>query len=87
MGLIYPDRNAKLYLPLELDGSKGKIVLQAAHHNPDAIIYWHIDGEYIGQTHGIHETAISPGAGKHIVTLVDDRGNSLKRRIEILTGQ
>ena len=87
MELIYPDRNAKLYLPLELDGSKGKIVLQAAHHNPDAIIYWHIDGEYIGQTHGIHETAISPGAGKHIVTLVDDRGNSLKRRIEILTGQ
>jgi penicillin-binding protein 1C len=85
MELIYPQKNAKIYLPVEMDGSEGKIVLQAAHHNPDAVIYWHIDDKYIGMTNGIHEMAINPGAGNHIITLVDDKGNSLRRRVEILS--
>lgn len=85
MELIYPQKNAKIYLPVEMDGSGGKIVLQAAHHNPDAIIYWHIDDKYIGMTNGIHEMAIDPGAGNHTITLVDDKGNSLKRRVEVLS--
>ncbi len=84
MELIYPGKNARIYLPVEMDGSAGKIVLQAAHHNPEATIYWHIDGEYLGMTRGLHEMAVRPERGIHIITLVDDKGNTLKWRIEIL---
>jgi len=84
MEFIYPGENTKLYIPIELDGSPGSIIFEAAHHNENAIIYWHIDEEYLGLTRQPHQLTIQPKEGKHILTLVDDKGNVLKKRIEVL---
>lgn len=84
MEFIYPGENTKLYIPIELDGSPGSIIFEAAHHNENAIIYWHMDEEYLGLTHQPHQLSIQPKEGKHILTLVDDQGNTLKKNIEIL---
>ncbi|MDI6400734.1 penicillin-binding protein 1C, partial [Balneolaceae bacterium ANBcel3] len=35
MELIYPSDHAQLYIPVELDGEKGKTVFEAAHQNPE----------------------------------------------------
>lgn len=84
MDLIYPKDNSKIYIPYELDGSQGEVVLEAAHRIHDATIYWHIDQEYIGTTKYIHQIGIHPEQGEHILTLVDESGNMLQKKIEIL---
>ena len=84
MEMIYPKNNASIYVPVEFDGSRGKVVLNATHRNMDAKIYWHIDGEYVTATTTYHQLAVSPAAGKHTLTLVDDKGARLVQIFTIL---
>ena len=84
MDMIYPKNNAVVYIPVELNGERGKVILNAAHRNPEAKIYWHIDQEFVGSTQSFHQLAISPLPGKHTLTLVDEDGNRLVQIFTIL---
>ena len=84
MELIYPKNGATVYIPLELDGTRGKIVLNAAHRNQQSKIYWHIDGEFIATTTNYHQLAVSPAPGKHTLTLVDENGERLVQVFTVL---
>ncbi|MCK9423647.1 MAG: penicillin-binding protein 1C [Bacteroidales bacterium] len=85
MEIIYPKNNSKIYVPVELDGKPGSAVLKLAHRNPNAVVYWHLDDKYLGTTMLVHQMAVSPGRGIHLLTLVDQNGETLKTRFEILT--
>jgi penicillin-binding protein 1C len=84
MEVIYPKNNAIVYIPLELDGTRGKIVVNAAHRNSGSKIYWHIDHEYVATTTNFHQLAISPLPGKHTLTLVDENGERLVQVFTVL---
>jgi penicillin-binding protein 1C len=84
MDMIYPKNNAAIYIPLELDGNRGKVIFTATHRNPSAQIYWHIDNEYITSTKHTHQLAVSPATGRHTLTLVDDKGERLIQQFTIL---
>lgn len=84
MDMIYPKNNATVYIPVELNGTRGKVVLNAAHRNQNAKIYWHIDNEYVGTTQSFHQLAVSPSPGKHTLTLVDENGERLVQAFTIL---
>jgi penicillin-binding protein 1C len=84
MEVIYPKNNAIVYIPLELDGTRGKIVINAAHRNSGSKIYWHIDNEYVSTTTNFHQLAISPPPGKHTLTLVDENGERLVQTFTVL---
>lgn len=84
MDMIYPKNNAVVYIPVELNGNRGKVVLNAAHRNQNAKIYWHIDNEYVGSTQSFHQLAISPSSGKHTLTLVDENGERLVQIFTVL---
>lgn len=84
MEMIYPKNYASLYIPLEFDGSRGKVVLNATHRNANTKIYWHIDQEYIGTTQAYHQLAVSPAPGRHTLTLVDEGGERLVQVFTIL---
>jgi penicillin-binding protein 1C len=86
MQLIYPAGNVTVSIPRELGGDKGKLVLQAAHRNAEAVIFWHIDGEYIGATHTEHYLAISPAPGKRKVVLVDESGYMIEQEFTVAQG-
>ncbi len=79
LSLIYPSVNSLIYVPIELDGHKGQAVFEAAHRNPGATIHWHLDQHYIGSTRDIHQLAVAPSAGGHILTLIDEDGVRLQR--------
>ena len=85
MDLIYPKDGSMLYVPVDLDGKTGSVVFKAAHHNPDAIIHWHLDDQFIGSTNQSHQMALSPERGFHRLTLVDQYGESISIGFEILT--
>lgn len=84
MELIYPKEGAKVYVPLEADGSRGRMICTAAHRQPGIKIFWHLDDRYIGETVDYHQFALNPSAGKHSLTLVDANGARLQIRFEVL---
>jgi penicillin-binding protein 1C len=84
MEMIYPKDGAKVYVPLEADGGRGRVICNAAHRQPGIKVFWNLDDEYMGQTTGYHQMALNPAPGKHILTLVDADGNRLQTRFEVL---
>ena len=84
MELIYPKHTASIYIPYDLEGEKSKVVFEAAHRKPNTTIFWHLDNQYIGSTCHIHQLGINPSAGPHILTLVDEYGNSLSKAFEVI---
>ena len=82
--LIYPQPDAKIYVPLEINGQRGRTIFKAAHRNNKAKIFWSLDDNFLTATENIHEVAISPAAGKHIITLTDEQGISISRGFEIM---
>ena len=83
MAFIYPQRNANVYLPKQLDGSDGEITFELAHSAGNAIVFWHIDTDYLGATRDIHKYTFRPSRGKHNITVVDNEGNTLSIGITI----
>lgn len=87
MEMIYPRENNQVFVPIQLDGAPGEIILEAAHTSPDAILYWHLDGQYLGQTSGSHQMTVNPQPGEHQITLIDDQGNQLKKSLTTVKKQ
>ncbi|WP_199830434.1 penicillin-binding protein 1C [Parabacteroides bouchesdurhonensis] len=81
--LIYPEHNAVLYLPKGFSGRQEKFVFKAAHARKDAVIYWHLDDTYLGETAENHQIACSVAGGKHFLTLIDNWGNQRRIRFEV----
>ena len=80
---IYPQSGAVLSIPRQLSGEKEGIVFRAAHHRPDATLWWHMDDSYIGETRFQHELRLTPAPGKHTLTVMDDEGNTAFVRFTI----
>lgn len=85
MELVYPKENARIFIPRELDGSRGQSVFELAHRNPASRVYWHLNGTYIGSTQNRHQMALNPGPGMHHLILVDQAGEPLERHFEVLS--
>lgn len=84
MEVIYPRPNARIYVPIEIDGKPGEAVFTATHRNTAEKIYWHMDDNYLGETQEFHQMALHPAAGKHMLTLVDEQGVQVRVPFEIL---
>ena len=84
MQMIYPKNKAKIYVPKELGGKRGKTVFKVAHRNPESIVYWHLNNSFLGQTQHFHEMQLAPEPGAYVLTLVDETGASIRRSFEIL---
>ncbi len=74
MQMIYPEQSATLYVPVQLNGEPGRVVLRAAHRNPRTKVHWDLDGAPIGTTVGDHQLAVELVDGDHILTLTDEAG-------------
>ena len=73
-----------MLIPRELDGSRGRTVFEAVHRRREATIYWHLDDRYLGETHTFHQQSLDIDPGEHILTLVDDEGERVARRFQVL---
>lgn len=82
--IIYPKNNARIYIPTELSGELGQVILQAVHQRDKAILYWHLDDQYIGETQYKHQMGIHIKAGKHQLTVVDQQGHQKFRFFKVL---
>ena len=83
--IIYPQEGMTVAAPVALDARSQGVVLSAAHSDPDATLYWHLDGTYLGMTtHGEHKLSIVPASGPHTLTVIDANGHSAAVRFTAL---
>lgn len=79
--IVYPQEGMRVAAPVALDSRSQGVVFSAAHSDPDATLYWHLDGRYLGETvHGEHKMKVIPGKGRHTLTVVDANGHSASVR-------
>lgn len=76
--LIYPQRGMTVIIPRRLDSGRSGVVFRAAHRDPSSTVFWHIDDRYVASTTGDHHILADPAPGRHVLTLVDTEGNSLR---------
>lgn len=84
IALMYPTKNVAIYIPRNLDGSLSQVVFEAVHRNNNALLYWHVDDEYVGHTTQFHQISLTLDPGWHQVVLVDDKGYRISQRFEVL---
>ncbi|WKN42126.1 penicillin-binding protein 1C [Tunicatimonas pelagia] len=87
MDIIYPKAHAKIYIPNELQGERGRTIFEAAHRDNQQTLYWHVDATYLGETRGEHQMALLLEAGEHTLHVIDGLGNSLAHPFEIVAGE
>ncbi len=83
IALIYPKKNSEIHIPIEIDGNKGSAVFEATHIKKDAILYWHIDNNYVGFTETIHQLKVTPSNGIHTLKIIDTVGNTVKQKFSV----
>jgi penicillin-binding protein 1C len=83
MEFIYPNQQSTIFLPKNFDGNTNDLVLKVAHSKPELELHWYLDNQYLGSTKDIHDMAVLPSEGDHIITVVDALGNELKHKITI----
>jgi penicillin-binding protein 1C len=86
MELIYPQKGARIMVPVQLDGSHGLVVFELAHRDPTATVQWHLDGEHIGTTTKEHRLAADLQHGPHRLTLTDRLGTTISTTFTVDRG-
>lgn len=84
--VLVPEEGARLFIPVELDGTPGRAVFRAVHRDARTRLFWHLDGEYLGETSGPeHKLEVRPARGRSVLTVVDEEGRTSTRRFEVLS--
>lgn len=86
MDFIYPKENARIFIPRELSGKHGQVIVEIAHATPKAIVYWHMDDSFIGVTQNKHRLELNPAEGMHKLTAVDSEGNFVETSFQVMSG-
>lgn len=84
MEFIYPTPGIKIFIPRDYTGELTRVVAEVVHRNPSKKIFWHLDDTYIATTKSIHQTEILAGQGTHMLTVVDEDGNTIKCSFNIV---
>ena len=84
MDFIYPKENGKVYLTKNFNGEIQPFVLKVAHSDLKAKLFWYLNDKFLGTTQTFHEMQVEAKTGKYYVTVTDESGNEISRRIEIV---
>ena len=83
MQFIYPYRNGVISAARNWRGETEPLLFTLAHQQPETAVHWHLDGEFLRTTSGIHQVATPAGKGDHELVVVDARGARLVRRFTV----
>lgn len=85
MELVYPEPNARIFIPRDFGGKPGSSVFELARRDEKTEVFWHLDGVFIGTTRRVHRLAMNPPEGKHVLTLLDEHGQSLEEHFAVIS--
>ena len=62
--IIYPQPGRVLVAPRSLEGEQQSLVFTAVHRDRNAVLFWHIDDDYVGSTSFEHKVSVRPAPGE-----------------------
>jgi penicillin-binding protein 1C len=83
LAIVSPKPHAAVVVPRVLDGG-GKLVLEATHRDPHAIVHWHLDETFLATTRRPHQVEVAPGPGVHHLVAVDASGERQERTFTVI---
>jgi len=81
MEFIYPKAQTKIILTRDFESKLQPAIFKVAHSDTNCTLYWYLDQKNIGTTKTFHELPVLGTTGKHLLTVVDDKGNEIKQYI------
>ncbi len=75
LAVTSPANDTIIYVPTEVDGTRGRVVVSATHRDPLAAVFWHLDGNFLSVSTAPHQLSLDPEPGLHWVTVVDAAGH------------
>ncbi|MEZ5106933.1 MAG: penicillin-binding protein 1C [Draconibacterium sp.] len=84
MEFVYPREWNNVFIPTDLDGTPGQLIFELVHRQRNAKVYWQLDEKFLGTTSGIHQFAVRPESGWHVINVTDQLGNSMTRRFLVV---
>lgn len=84
MDFIYPKENGKVYLTKNFNGEIQPFIIKVAHSDQKAKLFWYLNDKFLGTTQTFHEMSVEAKTGKYYITVTDEAGNEISRRIEIV---
>ena len=85
MDFIYPKNNTKIYLTKDFNSNVQPVIFKVACAQKNAKLFWYLDSKFLGATQTFHEMQINAKSGFHFVTVVDERGNEISKKIELVS--
>ena len=83
MAFIYPKSDARVVIPIGIQGDRQQVVFEIAHRSPEKKIYWTLNDVYMGQTQWNHQMPIDVERGTYVLRCVDEDGVELRRKIVV----
>ncbi len=83
--IVYPNNEARLAVPRDLDGGLQRVLLRAAHQEAATRLFWYLNGEYVGETADPHVLPWTFSTGEYQLTVVDEHGNRAESRFYVAT--
>lgn len=81
---IYPKNFTKIFLPKDFSGEQQSVIFEVAYTQPEKVLFWYLDGKFVGTTQNIHKLAIQPEAGLHNMLVSDTEGNRIQKSFTIV---
>ncbi len=75
--------NEKRFQPDDFGGARNPVILKIKHNDPDAKLFWYVDGQYRTTTEFLHEVAWQLEPGTHKIVVVDGDGNEINKILTI----
>lgn len=86
MDFIYPkDLNSKIYLTKDFNGQVQPVILKVAHSQPRMKLFWYANNAFLGTTQTFHEMPLNMRSGLYTITVTDEAGYEISRRIELIS--
>ena len=83
--ITYPNHKSKVFIPITLDGEKGRMVLEASHQDKQATLFWSIGNQFYGKTQNDHQLEVYLPKGNHVLRVTDNNGNERIRTFEVIS--
>jgi penicillin-binding protein 1C len=72
--IIYPNLNARLFLPRDFNGEMQKVVCKVGHTNRNVKVYWYLNEQFVGETTREHKMEVQFTKGWNTLTVIDENG-------------
>jgi penicillin-binding protein 1C len=84
LSILYPKPESKIVISTTESGAKSQVIMEAIHRDENAVLFWHLNDLYLGQTAHIHQFQEKLKFGKHSLKVIDELGNSEKIEFEVV---